>query len=279
MSVKSDRFGHEATPELRAAALRALSVTEPEAKCEAVRAMQAIVKLDADVRLSAPANLPGRPPRPELVVPSQVPRRSMASQEGRASLLHALAHIEFNAINLALDILWRFPGMPDAFYVDWYKVAFEEAEHFSMLAQRLQSLGFAYGDFPAHNGLWEMAEKTRSDILARIALVPRTLEARGLDVSPAIRQRLMQAGDAESAALLDIILRDEVGHVAIGNHWYNWLCAQRQIDPVDTYERLALEYRAPRLRGPFNLEARREAGFNERELASLQRMAEDQPAS
>ncbi|HLU80334.1 MAG TPA: ferritin-like domain-containing protein [Burkholderiaceae bacterium] len=279
MSVKSDRFGHEATPELRAAALRALSVTEPEAKCEAVRAMQAIVKLDADVRLAAPANLPGRPPRPELVVPSQVPRRSMASQEGRASLLHALAHIEFNAINLALDILWRFPGMPDAFYVDWYKVAFEEAEHFSMLAQRLQSLGFAYGDFPAHNGLWEMAEKTRSDILARIALVPRTLEARGLDVSPAIRQRLMQAGDAESAALLDIILRDEVGHVAIGNHWYNWLCAQRQIDPVDTYERLALEYRAPRLRGPFNLEARREAGFNERELASLQRMAEDQPAS
>lgn len=279
MSVKSDRFGHEATPELRAAALRALSVTEPEAKCEAVRAMQAIVKLDADVRLAAPANLPGRPPRPELVVPSQVPRRSMASQEGRASLLHALAHIEFNAINLALDILWRFPGMPDAFYVDWYKVAFEEAEHFSMLAQRLQSLGFAYGDFPAHNGLWEMAEKTRSDILARIALVPRTLEARGLDVSPAIRQRLIQAGDAESAALLDIILRDEVGHVAIGNHWYNWLCAQRQIDPVDTYERLALEYRAPRLRGPFNLEARREAGFNERELASLQRMAEDQPAS
>lgn len=279
MSVKSDRFGHEATPELRAAALRALSVTEPEAKCEAVRAMQAIVKLDADVRLAAPANLPGRPPRPELVVPSQVPRRSMASQEGRASLLHALAHIEFNAINLALDILWRFPGMPDAFYVDWYKVAFEEAEHFSMLAQRLQSLGFAYGDFPAHNGLWEMAEKTRSDILARIALVPRTLEARGLDVSPAIRHRLMQAGDAESAALLDIILRDEVGHVAIGNHWYNWLCAQRQIDPVDTYERLALEYRAPRLRGPFNLEARREAGFNERELASLQRMAEDQPAS
>lgn len=277
--MKSDRFGHEATPELRAAALRALSVTEPEAKCEAVRAMQAIVKLDADVRLAAPANLPGRPPRPELVVPSQVPRRSMASQEGRASLLHALAHIEFNAINLALDILWRFPGMPDAFYVDWYKVAFEEAEHFSMLAQRLQSLGFAYGDFPAHNGLWEMAEKTRSDILARIALVPRTLEARGLDVSPAIRQRLMQAGDAESAALLDIILRDEVGHVAIGNHWYNWLCAQRQIDPVDTYERLALEYRAPRLRGPFNLEARREAGFNERELASLQRMAEDQPAS
>lgn len=277
--MKSDRFGHEATPELRAAALRALSVTEPEAKCEAVRAMQAIVKLDADVRLAAPANLPGRPPRPELVVPSQVPRRSMASQEGRASLLHALAHIEFNAINLALDILWRFPGMPDAFYVDWYKVAFEEAEHFSMLAQRLQSLGFAYGDFPAHNGLWEMAEKTRSDILARIALVPRTLEARGLDVSPAIRQRLMQAGDAESAALLDIILRDEVGHVAIGNHWYNWLCAQRQIDPVDTYERLALEYRAPRLRGPFNLEARREAGFNERELASLQRMAEDPPAS
>src|SRR5690606_31423505 len=269
MSVKSDRFGHEATPELRAAALRALSVTEPEAKCEAVRAMQAIVKLDADVRLAAPANLPGRPPRPELVVPSQVPRRSMASQEGRASLLHALAHIEFNAINLALDILWRFPGMPDAFYVDWYKVAFEEAEHFSMLAQRLQSLGFAYGDFPAHNGLWEMAEKTRADLLARLALVPRTLEARGLDASPLIRDKLAAAGDADGAAILEIILRDEIGHVAIGNHWYKVLCAQRGLDPVAQYAQLAARYGAPRLRGPFNLEARRAAGFDEDELRAL----------
>jgi len=250
-----------------------LLIDQPALKCEAVAQLQGIDTLDVTAVLPVPAHLPGRPARPELVSPAQVPKRSMATQEGRACLLHALAHIEFNAINLALDIIWRFPGMPEAFYRDWYKVAFEEAGHFGMLAQRLNQLGFAYGDFPAHNGLWEMAEKTCDDILARIALVPRTLEARGLDVSPAIRQRLLQAGDEESAALLDIILRDEVGHVAIGNYWYKWLCEKRNLDPVASYEALARQYGAPRLRGPFNLDARRQAGFDDRELEALQRMA------
>lgn len=259
--------------ELRAHSLFALSVQDPQAKCEAVYRLREIAALDTRTCWSPPPDLPGRPPHPELVAPQQVPRRAMSTREGRASLLHALAHIEFNAINLALDIMWRFPDMPEAFYRDWSQVAVEEAEHFSMLARRLEELGSAYGDLPAHNGLWEMAEKTQDDVLARIALVPRTLEARGLDVSPAIRQRLMQAGDSESAALLDIILRDEVGHVAIGNHWYNWLCEREGLEPVATYEKLAQRYQAPRLRGPFNLDARRQAGFNEAELEALQRMA------
>ncbi|HLT99826.1 MAG TPA: ferritin-like domain-containing protein [Burkholderiaceae bacterium] len=259
--------------ELRRAALQALLIEGPALKCDAVRQLQGDSAVDTEASLPVPAKLPGRPARPELVPPAKVPRRSMATEDGRACLLHALAHIEFNAINLALDIVWRFPGMPEPFYRDWYTVAYEEAEHFSMLARRLNEMGYSYGDFPAHNGLWEMAEKTCHDILARIALVPRTLEARGLDVSPAIRQRLLQAGDEQSAALLDIILRDEVGHVAIGNHWYKWLCERRNLEPVATYEELSQRYRAPRLRGPFNLDARRQAGFDDRELEALQRMA------
>lgn len=246
---------------------------DPQAKCQAVEALASTDHIDVQVALKASANIPGRPERPELVPPAKVPRRAMSSVEGRAALLHALAHIEFNAINLALDIMWRFPNMPEAFYRDWRKVAIEEAVHFGMLAKRLQALGYAYGDFLAHNGLWEMAEKTQHDILARIALVPRTLEARGLDASPAIRDRLLQAGDAESAAILDIILRDEIGHVLIGNDWYKLLCVARKADPIQTYAALAVRHHAPRLRGPFNMEARRKAGFDEDELEALHRMA------
>jgi uncharacterized ferritin-like protein (DUF455 family) len=185
-------------------------------------------------------------------------------------LLHALAHIEFNAINLALDIIWRYAQMPQSFYRDWLRVAREEALHFGLLSARLESLGHQYGDFPAHNGLWEMASKTAPDLLARLALVPRTLEARGLDASPAIRHKLASAGDRESAATLDIILRDEIGHVAIGNQWYRYVCQQRELDPIATYDALATAYSAPRLRGPFNLKARRQAGFDEIELVRLQ---------
>jgi len=193
----------------------------------------------------------------------------MHTTEGRAALIHALAHIEFNAINLALDAIWRFSGMPHEYYLDWLHVATEEALHFSLLDAHLQTLGYRYGDFPAHNGLWEMAEKTADDVLARIALVPRTLEARGLDASPPLRAKLAQAGDQAAAEILDIILRDEIGHVAIGNRWYNWLCAMRGFDPVSTYALLAAQYKAPALRGPFNLDARRAAGFSETELAAL----------
>jgi uncharacterized ferritin-like protein (DUF455 family) len=169
--------------------------------------------------------------------------------------------------------VWRFAGLPDAFYRQWLGVAMEEALHFQLLRAHLRTLGHDYGDFPAHNALWEMAEKTRGDLLARLALVPRTLEARGLDAAPPIRARLWAAGDREGAAILDIILRDEIGHVGVGNHWYASLCAERGIDPVATYAELAARHRAPRLRGPFNLEARRAAGFTEPELLALQAAA------
>lgn len=193
----------------------------------------------------------------------------MATVEGRATLIHALAHIELNAIDLALDIVWRFAGMPDDFYRQWVQVAQEEALHFTLLSEHLRGLGFKYGDFPAHDALWQMAEKTKGDILARLALVPRTLEARGLDASPPIRAKLVGAGDTRAGEILDIILRDEIGHVAVGNRWYRWLCTQRGLDPVATYPMLAEKYQAPRLRGPFNIEARKAAGFDDAELKAL----------
>lgn len=255
---------------LRAQALAALAAQEWPEKLAAVRAIADSAQLDCQRTFEPIAGLPGRPVRPELVPPAQVKHRSMATLEGRAALLHALAHIEFNAVNLALDIIWRFAGMPDAFYRDWLRVAREEAYHFDLLRQRLAALGYAYGDFPAHNGLWDMAERTRGDLLARLALVPRTLEARGLDASPMIRNKLAGAGDADSAAIIDIILRDEIGHVAIGNHWFKQQCALADKEPVACYAELALRYDAPRLRGPFNLEARRAAGFDDAELAALQ---------
>jgi len=189
--------------------------------------------------------------------------------EGRATLIHSLAHIELNAVDLGLDIVWRFPGMPDQFYLDWTIVAQEEAKHFTLLTEHLSSLGFRYGDFPAHNGLWTMAEKTKGNLLARLAIVPRTLEARGLDASPSVRQKLLSAGDQRGAEILSIILQDEIGHVATGNRWYRWLCQQRGLDPMVTYKMMAEKYSAPKLRGPFNLEARRAAGFSEPELEAL----------
>jgi uncharacterized ferritin-like protein (DUF455 family) len=258
----------------RSGALAALLEREPAAKAAATRALYArVLAREAACLPSAeipePSGLPGRPERPPLVEPRLLGRRGMQSQEGRAVLLHALAHIEFNAINLALDAVWRFAGMPDTFYADWLKVAAEEAHHFSLLTARLAAFGHAYGDFPAHDGLWDMCERTRGDVLARMALVPRTLEARGLDASPPIRARLQQAGDHESAAILDVILHDEIGHVLIGNRWFRYLCEQAALDPHATYVRLADEYHAPKLRGPFNFDARRDAGFDEAELAAL----------
>jgi len=261
--------------DLRQAALYWLQVADPHAKAAGVRTLSTRwadgeLQLDTRAILTPEWAIPGKPLRPELVPPLEVKHRSMRTPEGRAALVHALAHIEFNAINLALDALWRFPGMPEDYYADWLTVATEEALHFSLLSAHLQTLGFAYGDFPAHNSLWDMAEKTCGDILARIALVPRTLEARGLDASPPVRAKLAQAGDTAAAEILDIILRDEIGHVAIGNRWYGWLCEQRSLDPIATYAALAIRYKAPPLRGPFNLEARRAAGFSDAELAALQ---------
>jgi uncharacterized ferritin-like protein (DUF455 family) len=258
----------------REAALNALRERDPLAKADAVRALHAQTlvsesRWQAQRIITTPEGLPGRPERPALVEPRELQRRSMSTPQGRVVLLHALAHIEFNAINLALDAVWRFPGMPEAFYADWLKVAAEEAYHFSLLGKRLADYGHGYGDFPAHNGLWEMCERTSTDVLARMALVPRVLEARGLDASPPIRARLKQAGDDESAAILDIILRDEVGHVRIGNHWFRYLCEARGLAPHAAWLALAEQYHAPRMRGPFNFEARRSAGFDEAELDTL----------
>ena len=203
--------------------------------------------------------------------PARLKARSPHTLAGRAALVHALAHIELNAVDLALDLVWRFAGMPDLFYRQWVTVAQEEARHFQLLRDHLRTLGHDYGDFPAHDALWEMAHKTRHDLLARIALVPRTLEARGLDAAPPIREKLARAGDTAAAAILDLILRDEIGHVAIGNRWYRSLCRERGLDPRPTYAALAARYGAPRLRGPFNLEARRAAGFADDELDDLGR--------
>ncbi|AVS87807.1 DUF455 domain-containing protein [Paracidovorax avenae] len=263
--------------ELRQRALQVLCLTDPEDK--AARALElhasaADLSLDphAPAR-TAPEGLPGRPARPELRHHTEVARRSPATPAGRAVLLHAITHIEFNAINLALDAVWRFSGMPPDYYRDWLRVAAEEASHFRMLRAHLRDMGHDYGDFPAHQGLWTMCEKTAHDIVARMALVPRTLEARGLDATPLIQRKLTQVGtpDALAAtAILDVILREEVGHVAIGNHWYRWLCARDGLDPESHYGELVRRYEAPRLKPPFNEAARRQAGFSEAELIWLQ---------
>ena len=260
---------HDGVTTLRLDALAVLLETDPWRKAALARALDCVDGVGAGEPIVEPAGIPGRPAQPALVPHTEIRQRSIKSPDGLAALMHALAHIEFNAINLAADLTWRFAGMPEQFYLDWAKVAREEAYHFGLLSDRLVELGHAYGDFPAHNALWDMAEKTKHDMLARIALVPRTLEARGLDASPPIRNKLVSIGDRRGAEILDIILRDEIGHVAIGNHWYGALCAQRGLDPVDTYAALAARHGAPRLRGPFNLEARRAAGFSEEELLRL----------
>lgn len=256
---------------LRSLALQTLLIPTLEGKLQATAALNLEAPLDCAAAIPVPAaKLPGRPSVPVLVPPGELRKRGMRSLEGRATLLHALAHIEFNAIDLALDIVWRFAGMPAQFYREWLQIAQEEAVHFRLLQARLKAMGYAYGDFPAHNGLWEMAEKTKDDVLARLALVPRTLEARGLDVTPPMRDKLAQAGDMEAAAALDTILRDEIGHVEVGNRWYQHLCAQRALDPIASYAQLAQRYQAPAQRGPFNLAARKAAGFTDAELAALQ---------
>ncbi len=258
--------------DLRQRALELLCIANPLAKASSTR--QAFhdptsLTIDIAATLPEPAGLPGRPARPLLVSPAHVPRRSLHTPHGRAALLHAVAHIEFNAINLALDAIWRFADMPADYYRDWARVAAEEALHFSLLSNHLASLGHAYGDFDAHDGLWAMVEKTKHDITARMALVPRTLEARGLDATPPMQAKLAQAGDLRAVEILDVILRDEVGHVAIGNRWYRWLCARDRQDPIAHFEQLLVVHHAPQPKPPFNLDARRRAGFDDEELARL----------
>ncbi|HSR65060.1 MAG TPA: ferritin-like domain-containing protein, partial [Xanthomonadaceae bacterium] len=189
-----------------------------------------------------PVRMPGRPPHPRLVPPRDLPRRGFGTPEGRAAFIHAVAHIEFNAIDLAWDAVYRFRGMPDAYYADWVGVAADEARHFTLLCARLREFGHDYGDFDAHNGLWEMAEKTAHDALARMALVPRVLEARGLDVTPGMIAKLRGLGDDATADILEVILREEVAHVAAGSRWYRWLCERGGIEPLERFRSLLAEY-------------------------------------
>ena len=257
--------------ELRQLALAWLCETDAAIKATGVLALakRGGFHLDAHAVITSTKVTPGRPAKPELVSPLDLPKRSMRTHEGRVALIHALAHIEFNAINLALDAIWRFEDMPEKYYHDWLKVAAEEAYHFSLLNAHLQSLGYEYGSFSGHNSLWEMVDRTKNDVLARMALVPRTMEARGLDASPQLRNKFSQVDDLAMAEILDIILTDEIGHVAIGNVWFNWLCAERKLEPIATFARLCVEYSAPKLKPPFNMDARRKAGFSEAELALL----------
>lgn len=219
-----------------------------------------------------PIGEPGRPPRPQLVSPRQLQHRKVHTPEGQAALIHAICHIEFNAINLAWDAVYRFRDLPKEYYDGWVRVAGEEASHFLLLRNHLRSLGHDYGDFDAHDGLWEMAQKTAHDPLVRMALVPRVLEARGLDVTPGIMEKLRAVGDDRAVSILEVILRDEVGHVEIGSHWFHYLCEQRGLEPEFTFRALLQEYMKGALKGPFHKEARRRAGFSEQELAYLEGM-------
>jgi uncharacterized ferritin-like protein (DUF455 family) len=212
----------------------------------------------------------GRPSRPALVAPGKLAHRRIGTPEGQAALVHAVAHIEFNAINLACDAVYRFRDLPDAYYADWAQVAAEEAHHFSLLQARLGQLGYAYGDFPAHNGLWELAVKTAGDPLLRMALVPRVMEARGLDVTPGMMERFGSIGDKQTVAILEIILRDEIGHVEAGSRWFRHLCKERGLDPEPTYFALLEAHFAGGIRCPLHKPARREAGFTESELGRLE---------
>lgn len=214
---------------------------------------------------------PGRPARPRLVAPRDVARRSLNTGRGRAALIHAVTHIEFNAINLALDALYRFQGLPRAYYLDWSRVALEEAQHFLMLRERLQQVGCDYGEFDAHDGLWTMAVRTRDSLVARMALVPRVLEARGLDVTPGMIEKLQAHGDGKTAEILEVILEQEIGHVAIGSRWFRYACEEHDLEPEPTFQRLLTRYYTGRVQKPLHLEARRKAGFSESELAALEK--------
>lgn len=218
---------------------------------------------------------PGRPALPELVDARFLPRRGMGSHAGRVGLVHSLAHIEFNAINLAIDAVYRFRGMPADYYEDWLRVASDEGEHFLLLRDRLLSLESHYGALSAHDGLWDMARRTDHDILVRMALVPRILEARGLDVAPPMIVKLKQLGDADTAAILQRIYTDEITHVEVGNRWFRYICEQRELDGTKVFRDLLKGENSAYLRSPYNREARLLAGFNEEELALIKEMEEE----
>ncbi|WP_051453393.1 ferritin-like domain-containing protein [Hydrogenovibrio kuenenii] len=208
----------------------------------------------------------GRPALPELVPPKSLPKRRLGTPEGHAALIHSIAHIEFNAINLALDALYRFQTLPKAYYQDWLRVATEESYHFQMIREHLYHLGYEYGDFKAHNGLWVTTFETDHDPIVRMALVPRTLEARGLDVTPPMIKKLRAIGDKRGVEILKILLNDEIGHVEVGTRWFRYLCKEAGLNPFKEFVNIIESYFHGDLRGPFNFEARQEAGFSEEEI-------------
>ena len=269
--------------ELRQSALNAFKSAKIEYKMAvavelyASTAIDNVANFDCGIVSDIAASKPGVPDKPHLMAPLKLEKRSPFTPAGHAALMHSICHIEFNAVNLALDAIWRFSNMPEQYYLAWAKVAKEEAYHFTLLQNHLKSIPhedtpYDYGSFPAHTGLWDMCEKTKDDIVARMALVPRTLEARGLDATPLIQAKLRKVNtpySVEAVEILDIILRDEIGHVAIGNHWYRWLCQRDGLDPLNHYVTLHNRHAAPKLRAPFNLEARLKAGFTAEEIVFL----------
>ncbi|MGA9335472.1 MAG: ferritin-like domain-containing protein [Rudaea sp.] len=260
---------------LFALARHCLDLTDPLVKCAATAQAAATVAAGGWTTSDheeppLPIGAPGRPARPRLVSARDLPRRGLGTVEGRIALIHAVAHIEFNAINLAWDAVYRFRGMPSEYYRDWIGVASDEARHFSLLQARLTELGHAYGDFDAHDGLWEMAVKTAHSCLSRMALVPRVLEARGLDVTPGMIARLRAVGDLRTVEILETILREEIAHVAAGSRWFAWCCAREHCEPDATFAALIDRHAPGALKGPFNTHARLAAGFSIAEMARIE---------
>ena len=264
---------HESEENLFESAHKCLMIKDPYQKAdEAKRLYQdfennevAIQSFDAPVSVT----VPGRPSRPELVHPRDVPKRGFKSRQGLLRLAHAVAHIEFNAINLALDAVYRFRDMPQEFYSDWLKIAAEEAKHFLLLSEYLHNQGSCYGEYEAHNGLWEMAIKTDHDVMIRMALVPRVLEARGLDVTPDMIDKLTAAEEWAFVDILKIIHDEEIGHVLSGTRWFNYECHNRGLDPRETFIDLLDQYMVGVTIGPFHEESRKLAGFTAEEMDEL----------
>jgi uncharacterized ferritin-like protein (DUF455 family) len=265
------------TDSLQVAALDALMCANPGEKREKTNSLERKFRagrLDFQARTEAQrVAVPGRPDKPSLVPPLEVPRRRLGSLKGRLALIHAVAHIEFNAINLALDAVYRFAGMPREYYADWLSVAVDEARHFGLMETRLHELSANYGDCDAHNGLWEMALATDHSCLERMALVPRVLEARGLDVTPGMIERVARAGDQETVVALQLILAEEVRHVEIGSRWFRWCCQREKLDPGEVFAELMDRHCRGKLKRPFNYPARRLAGFTEAEMRILESMS------
>lgn len=256
-----------------------LMTSDPRQKSAGAAALYRQARMTDDALVSRPPEQtrqrvpdPGRPALPKLVPPRDLPRRITHTQAGRNALAHAFAHIEFNAINIALDAVYRFDDMPADYYRDWLQVAAEEGKHFLLLADYLAQHGCTYGDFPAHNSLWETVCATDHDVMVRMALVPRVLEARGLDVTPAIADKLRSVGDQALVDILGVIYTDEIGHVEIGTRWFRYCAEQRQLDPRRTFRDLLTEYMQGRIRGPYDEPGRLAAGFTRDEIEDLKAM-------